>query len=294
MRRLHLLLVAVGFVAAACGGDSASVFAASSTTDAQASTTSTIAVTTTSTTTTTGATTSTTAPTTTTTIPTLRPGDEGSAVATLQDDLKTIGYYSGAADGKYGAQTVAAVRSFQTDYLLAADGKAGPQTLALLAEVVAGDYDKVVASKDGIGGVAFGTPSDAALEALIGYFGAPDESIDWYEDLCDSHDWYQAGWQGFRAVFTDRSGTRIFDGWRANDVADLPDSILFAGGVRPDWTWSDLASAGAKWDPFYGGVWLILDLGYSAGGLVGDQPDPPNPDAAIEGFGTGTGGFSSC
>ena len=40
---------------------------------------------------------------------TLREGDNGDAVRTLQQRLKTLGYYTGSVDGDYGSGTVAAV-----------------------------------------------------------------------------------------------------------------------------------------------------------------------------------------
>ena len=46
----------------------------------------------------------------------LQSGDEGDDVLFLQMRLKNLGYYAGEADGKYEAETAAAVKSFQIDY----------------------------------------------------------------------------------------------------------------------------------------------------------------------------------
>ena len=225
----------------------------------------------------------------------LRPGDEGDDVEALQNDLKAIGYLTGAVDGKYGAQTRAAVASFQTDYLLRADGKAGPQTLELLADVVGGVSTLVVASKNGIGSVAFGTGSNASYAALIAIFGAADSETGWYVDACDGHDWFKARWDGFSAVFTDRDGTRQLDGWEVNDLSDLPPGLLIAGGIHGSTTWGDLDAMGADFvDDYLGERWRILSLGYSDGRFVDPVSDPPAAGAAISSFGTGTGGFESC
>ncbi|MDH4321897.1 MAG: peptidoglycan-binding protein [Desulfobulbaceae bacterium] len=63
---------------------------------------------------------------------TLRKGDKGDAVRTLQEALIRAGFLTGAADGAYGPGTEAAVRSLQQSRGLAADGIAGPRTLAAL------------------------------------------------------------------------------------------------------------------------------------------------------------------
>lgn len=225
----------------------------------------------------------------------LRPGDEGDDVEALQNDLEAIGYLTGTADGKYGPQTEAAVASFQTDYLLTADGKAGPQTLELLADVVGGVSNLVVASKNGIGSIAFGTGSNSSYAALIAIFGAPDSETGWYVDGCDGHDWFKARWDGFSAVFTDRNGTRQLDGWEVNDLSDLPPGLLIAGGIHAGTKWGNLDAMGADFfDDYLGQRWRIPAIGYTNGRFVNPVSDPPAANAAISSFGTGTGGFESC
>lgn len=63
---------------------------------------------------------------------TLEFGSEGSAVKTMQQKLKDLGYLSGTADGKFGVATEAAVIAFQKNNNLTADGKAGSATLSKL------------------------------------------------------------------------------------------------------------------------------------------------------------------
>lgn len=63
---------------------------------------------------------------------TLKPGDQGEAVKSLQTRLKELGYLSGSADGDFGENTRTAVRAFQTAAGISSDGIAGPQTLAAL------------------------------------------------------------------------------------------------------------------------------------------------------------------
>lgn len=63
---------------------------------------------------------------------TLRQGDESTAVERLQRALKNLGYYNGTVDGKYGAGTVEAVKTFQRMNRITVDGTAGPQTQRIL------------------------------------------------------------------------------------------------------------------------------------------------------------------
>ena len=64
-------------------------------------------------------------------MPTLRKGDSGVNVTTLQQRLVSLGYMK-AADGQFGSATDRAVKLFQEANGLTADGIAGPGTLAIL------------------------------------------------------------------------------------------------------------------------------------------------------------------
>ena len=74
---------------------------------------------------------------------TLKKGDEGDAVRTLQHRLKELGYLSGTVDGSYGTATEQAVKEFQRANGISADGKAGSSTLNKLFE------DKAKSSSSG-------------------------------------------------------------------------------------------------------------------------------------------------
>ena len=224
----------------------------------------------------------------------LRPDDEGEAVEALQTDLETLGYFTDPIDGIYSETTAAAVSLFQRDYRLTQDGRAGPQTLGLLTEVAIGESDIVMATDLGVGDVPFGDPAATAIGDLAAIFGTPDDTTGWYTDACDGNQWNQATWRGFTAIFTDRDGTRRFDGWKVTDISNVPDWLYFAGGISPNWTWRNLERVGAEFEPAYGGVWYITDLGYNNGRFTAEPGDAPAADAAIAGFGTGTGAFVSC
>lgn len=64
---------------------------------------------------------------------TLRPGDTGTAVRTMQATLYELGYYDGSRDGVYGETTQDAVRAFQiSNKITPVDGIAGNKTLTKL------------------------------------------------------------------------------------------------------------------------------------------------------------------
>ena len=63
---------------------------------------------------------------------TLRKGDQGPDVVTMQQALAELGYLNGAADGNFGTGTQTAVKNFQKDNDLDADGIAGRMTLEAL------------------------------------------------------------------------------------------------------------------------------------------------------------------
>lgn len=63
---------------------------------------------------------------------TLRKGDQGPDVMTMQQALSELGYLNGATDGNFGTGTQTAVKNFQKDRGLDADGIAGKMTLEAL------------------------------------------------------------------------------------------------------------------------------------------------------------------
>jgi N-acetylmuramoyl-L-alanine amidase len=62
------------------------------------------------------------------TLPVLKIGMQGSAVAGLQERLRSLGFLKGAADGVFGSETDAAVKAAQRNFSLEADGVVGTST----------------------------------------------------------------------------------------------------------------------------------------------------------------------
>ncbi|MGK7889268.1 MAG: peptidoglycan-binding protein [Leptolyngbyaceae cyanobacterium] len=68
------------------------------------------------------------------TLPTLRLGMRGSAVTSLQERLRRLGFLQGAVDGVFGSQTEAAVKAAQRSFSLNPDGIVGPATWTALLQ----------------------------------------------------------------------------------------------------------------------------------------------------------------
>jgi len=65
-------------------------------------------------------------------LPTLRRGMRGSAVVALQERLRSLGVFKGAADGVFGAETLTAVKAAQRSFRLEQDGVVGAGTWSAL------------------------------------------------------------------------------------------------------------------------------------------------------------------
>jgi peptidoglycan hydrolase-like protein with peptidoglycan-binding domain len=69
---------------------------------------------------------------------TLKPGDQGPQVTTLQKALAALHFSPGKPDGDYGPSTMNAVERFQIAHNLGEDGIVGPATLAALQKALQG------------------------------------------------------------------------------------------------------------------------------------------------------------
>lgn len=64
----------------------------------------------------------------------IKKGDEGASVTTLQQSLCALGFFNTECTGFFGTTTEAAIKAFQAANALSPDGVAGTQTLQLIAE----------------------------------------------------------------------------------------------------------------------------------------------------------------
>ena len=67
-------------------------------------------------------------------------GDESEDILKLQNRLNQLGYLTTSADGKYGKDTVTAVKKFQNKHGLIADGHIGPMTKEILMSSKAEEF----------------------------------------------------------------------------------------------------------------------------------------------------------
>lgn len=67
-------------------------------------------------------------------LPVLRLGMRGPAVSRLQERLRALGFYSGAVDGIFGAETQSAVQAAQREFDLEPDGVVGSATWTALLQ----------------------------------------------------------------------------------------------------------------------------------------------------------------
>jgi len=92
--------------------------------------------------------------------PTLKRGQRGDDVRTLQGYIKTLGFYDGPLDGLFGRGTHAAVENFQDDYShLKCDGIVGPATWGMLEQAMGVTRPPEGADVDGDVDLPFLAPS---------------------------------------------------------------------------------------------------------------------------------------
>lgn len=81
----------------------------------------------------------------------LKYGVRSDAVRTLQQNLKTLGYYDGSVTGNFGRLTKEAVYNFQKANGLSADGVAGAKTLSSISGKLSGNSSSGNSSSSGSG-----------------------------------------------------------------------------------------------------------------------------------------------
>ncbi|WP_079474748.1 C40 family peptidase [Marinococcus halophilus] len=106
----------------------------------------------------------------------LRRGDRGSEVTSLQSTLKSKGFYNSSVDGVFGPVTDAAVKDFQRAAGIGVDGVVGPVTRkALSSNVTASSGNSSSSSSSNssaVAGISTGS-SSAVVETGKQYMGTP-------------------------------------------------------------------------------------------------------------------------
>lgn len=170
----------------------------------------------------------------------LKQGAKGAEVKEVQRRLKQWGYYSGAVDGIYGAQTVEAVKKFQRKNGLTVDGIAGKATYEALGM---NDSAKVLggSSNNNQSGSSY-TNSDLYLLAKCIYAEARGESY--------------TGQVAVGAVILNRVRSSAFPNSVAGVIYQQHAFTAVSDGqinLEPDKTAMNAASDAMNgWDPTYG------------------------------------------
>ncbi|MDX6154045.1 peptidoglycan-binding protein [Marinococcus sp. PL1-022] len=105
----------------------------------------------------------------------LRQGDRGSEVSSLQRKLKSKGFYNSSVDGVFGPVTDSAVKNFQRTAGIGVDGVVGPVTRkALNSNITASSGSSNSSSNSGsaVAGVSTGS-SSAVVNTGKQYMGTP-------------------------------------------------------------------------------------------------------------------------
>ena len=161
----------------------------------------------------------------------LSSGSSGEAVRLLQTRLRALGYYTGEADGKYGAAVKAAVKRFQTAHGLKATGNADAATRKRMNAqdaTPASQYDTVCPLKYG--------EKNAAVKLLkarlaeLGYFaGAMNETYDKATRTAVSE--FQSA-NGLKATGSADSATRaLMNGDKAKDSSAYYQALALRPGA---------------------------------------------------------------
>ncbi|MBR1409305.1 MAG: peptidoglycan-binding protein [Clostridia bacterium] len=96
----------------------------------------------------------------------LKYGVQSEAVRSLQQNLKTLGYYSGSVTGNYGNLTKEAVASFQRANGLSADGIAGSKTLSAVSQKLSSSSSSS-ASSSSSSSSSFSSSSSVKLDTSV-------------------------------------------------------------------------------------------------------------------------------
>lgn len=118
----------------------------------------------------------------------IRPGDRGDRVKSLQSSLITLGFLKGKADGVFGSQTKKAVISFQRSQKLTTDGIAGKKTLTAIQSALSGSTAATPTPAPAATASAEATPAPAPVQEDVDLnpkISAPSsvQLLHWFNDV---------------------------------------------------------------------------------------------------------------
>lgn len=203
----------------------------------------------------------------------IRPGTNGSAVRALQQQLKTLGYYSGSVDGDYGSGTTAAVTAFQQANGLTADGIAGKATQNAIYSAINGG-----SSNNGNSSSASGTSpaSYGAKASSNGYTtisstsGSSSSNVKAVQSALSAKGYYNGDYDGSYGSGTEQA-VKDFQkamGLRVTGMAGPTTQRLLYGGTSASGSYSKLkqGDTGSKVKQLQ---YALYELKYYDGDITG-------------------------
>ena len=206
----------------------------------------------------------------------LREGENGDAVRTLQKNLKKLGYYNGSIDGDYGAGTVSAVTAFQLANGLTADGVAGKSTQnAILAALNGGSSGSSSSSSTSV--ESYGKTASSNGYTTISSATTNKSNVTALQSALSSTGYYNGTLDGNYGSGTSDAVSRYqrARGLRVTGMAGPSTQRLLYGGTSESGSYSklQLGSSGSKVKQLQ---YALYELKYYDGSITGSY------DAATE------------
>lgn len=201
----------------------------------------------------------------------LKRGMNGSAVKSLQQQLKTLGYYTGSTDGDFGAGTEAAVIAFQSSNNLTPDGIAGKGTMNAI-------YAATGSGGGGGGGGGGGTNAESygAKASINGYTtisgssGTSKTNITTLQGVLNSRNYYSGELDGSYGSGTSAavSAYQRDAGLRVTGVAGPATQRLLYNETRESGSYSKL-EPGSSGSAVKNLQYTLYEMNYYDGSISG-------------------------
>lgn len=204
----------------------------------------------------------------------IRPGTNGSAVRALQQQLKTLGYYSGSVDGDYGSGTTAAVTAFQQANGLEADGIAGKATQNAIYAAINGDGSSSgggSSSGSGTSPDSYGTKASSnGYTTISANSGSSSSNVKAVQSALSAKGYYNGEYDGSYGSGTEQA-VKDFQkamGLRVTGMAGPTTQRLLYGGTSASGSYSKLqqGDTGSKVKQLQ---YALYELKYYDGDITG-------------------------
>ncbi|NLO86748.1 MAG: peptidoglycan-binding protein [Clostridiales bacterium] len=177
---------------------------------------------------------------------TLESGVNGSGVRALQQQLKTLGYYTGSIDGDFGSGTTSAVMSFQAASGLKQDGKAGKATMnaiyAALNGTSTGSGNTSTSGSSKTSPATYGTSASSNGYSTISASSGNSSNVTALQSALSSTGYYNGSLDGdFGSGTTDAvSSYQRAKGLRVTGMAGPSTQRILYGGTSESGSYSKL------------------------------------------------------